>query len=228
MRRYRHLAAAGAIASALALLPLGAFAASAVLTVGSTSGPAVARGDALNGKLTGSATFTNAADGTQVVTCTSSTISATGGDNPQPQGTATETVSGQAFDSCSIAGVNGATGINGITTNASAACPWNATIDDRTSPATVTIRPSTTSGCTGVIQATVKVQTLLGQIVCVYQPHGGTIPATANLGSSEGILFSSAPFDKAAGSGTCFTSAYFSALYAFVDHTQGDGAVLAN
>ncbi|HSR23435.1 MAG TPA: hypothetical protein VLW53_07780 [Candidatus Eisenbacteria bacterium] len=228
MRRYWYLAIAGVIASALAILPLSAFAAAAVLTVSSTSGPAVANGDTLTGTLSGNATFTNKANSSQFVTCTSSTIAAIGGDNPVPQGIAKETVTGQTFGSCTITGVPGATGVNSVNTNATTGCPWNASIDDHTSPATVTISPSTVGGCPTSIQATVNVQTIFGPINCVYQPHGGTIPATAKLASSEGIRFTNAQWDKVSGPGTCFTNALFSALYPFVDATQGNGAVFAN
>jgi hypothetical protein len=227
MRRYWYLAIAGVIASALAMLPLSAFAAAAVLTVGSTSGPPVARGDALSGSLSGNAKFVNAANSNQFVTCTTSTITATGGDNPVPQGIAKETVSGQTFGNCTLTGVAGAS-VKGISTNATSSCPWNASIDDHTNPATVTVSPSTVSGCPTSIQATVSLNTVIGPISCVYQPHGGTIPATAKLASSEGIKFANAQWDKVSGPGTCFTNALFSALYPFVDTSQGNGAVFAN
>ena len=214
MRRSHYLAIAGAIASALALAPALASASSAILTVGSTSGPAVAPGDSIMG--TGSATFVNAANSSQKITCTS-TIWAMDATNPSPPGAASVTVHSVTFDSCTVTGISGVTGINGVTTNATSTCPWNASIGDTTNPATVTVSPSTVGGCPTSIQGTINLKSVIGPISCVYQPHGGTISGTAKLGSSEGVRFTNAQFDKASGPGTCFTTGLFSALYTFVD-----------
>lgn len=225
MRRHWFLVVAGAIAAALAVVPLSAFAASAILTVGSSSGPAVATGDSLSGSLSGgSATFVNGSNSSQKVTCTSSGLAATAGSNPAPPGQATETNSSQTFGGCSISGVFGATGINSITTNASSSCPWNVTVDDRASPATVTISPATASGCATSISATVNVQTFFGAQNCVYGPTSGNITGTA----TSTLNFTNVSFTKTSGNGTCFGTANFSATYGVVDTNQGNGAVVVN
>ena len=229
MRRYWYLAIAGAIASVLAVMPLTAFAAAAgVLTVGGVGGPAVNVGDTLIGTLNGSATFVNVANANQNVTCTTSGITAADVPNPVPQGTAQETVSSQTFGNCKANNITFVTGINSVTTNASATCPWHASIDDHTNPATVTISPNSGSGCSGIIHATVNVQTLFGPITCVYQANGGTVAGTAALGSNAGIVISNARFNKTSGPGTCFTAANSSATYPFVDQNQGNGSVFVN
>ena len=229
MRRHWFLAIAGAIAAALAVAPLSAFAASAVLTVGSTSGPAVAAGDTLNGSLNGSATFVNSSNSGQKVTCTSSGITARDVTNPA-SGVATETVSSQTFGGCTLTGVFGAS-VNSITTNASSTCPWKASVDDRTSPATVTIAPATGGGScptTPVISADVKITAFGTTIDCVYSPTSTNISGTAPLASSAGITFTNQGFTKSSGPGTCFSPANFSATYAFADQTQSNGAVFTN
>jgi hypothetical protein len=223
MRRYWLLAVAGAAAATLAATPLGAFAASGILTVGNSGGPAVASGDALSGAISGNATFVNSGNSGQVVKCTSSGLTAAAVTNPAPTGQATETNSSQTFGGCSISGVFGATGINSITTNATSACPWNVTVDDTTSPASATISPAT-SGCATSISATVNVQTFFGAQNCVYSPTGGSIKGTA--GTS--LVFTNVGFTKTSGPGTCFGTANFSATYNVTDTTQGGGAVVVN
>jgi hypothetical protein len=227
MRRSYHLAIAGVIASALALAPALTSASGAILTVGSTSGPAVAPGDTLIGMLVGNATFVNAGNSSQNITCTKSTIWAIDVTNPPPPGKASVTVHSVTFDSCTATGITGVTGVS-VTTNATTSCPWIVTIGDQTNPATLTIGPATGSGCPGVVLATIKLQTVIGSISCVYQPHGGTIPGTATVGSRLDITFRNAQFDKASGPGTCFSTGLFSAEYTFVDQSQGNGAVFVN
>jgi hypothetical protein len=226
MRRYWIFAIAGAIAAALAI-PLSASAASAVLTV---NGNAVASGDALSGANSGNAGFVNSANSGQKVTCTSSSLGATAGTNPQAPGKATETNSSQTFGGCSITGVFGATGINSINTNASSACPWNVTVDDTTSPATVTISPATASSTCGsspTISATVSVQTFFGAQTCVYNPTSGNIVGSSAEGSTS-LGFSNVSFTKQSGPGTCFSTVLFSGTYNITDTTQGGGAVTVN
>jgi hypothetical protein len=226
MRRYWYLAIAVAIAAALAVVPLTASAASAILTVGSASGPAVVRGDSLSGALSGNATFVNHSNSGQVVTCTSSSLSATAGSNPTPPGQATETNSSQTFGGCSISGVAGANGINGITTNATSACPWNVKVDDTT--ATATISPATASGCPTSISADVNVQTIFGAQHCVYSPTNGSIVGSVTLGAVAPLVFTTQPFTKTSGPGTCFPAADFTASYNITDTTQGGGALVVN
>jgi hypothetical protein len=230
MRRHWYLVIAGAIAAALAAVPLSAAAASAVLTVGSTSGSAVAHNDVLIGTLSGNANFVNTASSSQKVTCTGSTVTATDLTNPAPGGTATESISDQTFSGCTLSGVVGAS-IKSVTTNANApGCAWGGAVTDGSGTNNVTISPSTNSGC-NPIQATVTVTIFGFDHPCVYQPSGGNIVGSATLMSSAGVSFgsgSTVTFDKVSGVNTCFAHANFSALYPFQDQTQSNGAVFTN
>lgn len=230
MRRYWYLAIAAVIAGALGALPLTAFAASGILTVGSTGGSAVAHNDVLTGTLSGNAVFTNTANSGQKVTCTSSTIQATDDTNPVPTGTATLNTSSQTFGGCSISGVFGASNPT-VTTNASAGCPWATSIDDTTNPAIATITKSSVAGCSDIL-ATVHLTVFGFGITCTYSPNNGTIKASAPLGSSSGLTFppsgTTDTFSKVSGPGTCFGSANFTGVYTFTDDNQGGGAVFVN
>lgn len=89
-----------------------------VLTTGSLGGTPVAVGDVLTAPLaTGtSATLYSSATGTSGIKCTASQFTATVTDNPTAPGTATESVSGQTFDSSTCtSNVLGVTGVTSIT-----------------------------------------------------------------------------------------------------------------
>lgn len=228
MRRFLYVAIASLAAAAAAALPApAAAAAGGVLTVGSSSGPAVASGDVLWGVLRGNAVFVNGSNSNQKITCTSSRIDGIVGSNPPPTGQATFTITSVTFGGCSISGVFGTTGINSITTNASSSCPWFAAVDDTISPATVTVSPATVSGCSTSISATVSVQTIFGAQTCVYSPTNGRIVGTSAEGSTS-VAFSNVSFTRQSGPGTCFSTALFSATYDFTDHTQSGNPVVTN
>jgi hypothetical protein len=174
-----------------------------VLTTGSAGGTAVAVGDVLTAPLASgtNATLYSSATGTSGVTCSSSTFTASVTDNPAAPGTATESVSGQSFDSSSCtSNVLGVTGVTSITVDN---LPYTTTV---TSDGTLSVTPA--SGST--IQTTVKLKTLLGSITCVYQAP--SLTGTASNDDSS-IAFTNQEFTKTSGSSLCFSSGFFSAKY---------------
>ncbi|MFE7855816.1 Tat pathway signal sequence domain protein [Streptomyces sp. NPDC101209] len=188
----------------------------AVLTTGSAGGAAVAVGDTLTAPLAGGthATLYSSATGTSGVSCASSTFSATVTDNPAAPGTATESVSGQTFDSSSCtSNVLGVTGVSSITVDN---LPYTTTV---ASDGTLTVTPA--SGST--IQTTVKLKTLLGSISCVYQAP--SLSGTAD-NADNSINFTNQQFTKVSGSSLCFSSGYFTAKYAPV--TDNGATVYVN
>jgi hypothetical protein len=187
-----------------------------VLTTGSAGGTAVAVGDVLSAPLASgtSATLYSSSTGTSGVKCTSSTFTATVTDNPTAPGTATESVSGQTFDSSSCtSNVIGVTGVSGITVDN---LPYTTSV---ASDGTITVSPA--SGST--IQTTVKLSTLLGSITCVYQ--AASLTGTAG-NDDNSINFTNQQFTKSSGSSLCFSSGFFTAKYAPV--TDNGAAVYVN
>jgi hypothetical protein len=188
----------------------------AVLTTGSLGGTAVAVGDVLSAPLAGgtSATLYSSSTGTSGVKCTSSTFTATVTDNPAAPGTATESVSGQTFDSSSCtSNVTGVLGVKSITVDN---LPYTTSV---ASDGTLAVTPA--SGST--IQTTVNLTTLLGSITCVYQAP--SLTGTAS-NTDNSINFTSQQFTKTSGSSLCFSSGYFTAKYAPV--TDNGAAVYVN
>jgi hypothetical protein len=213
MRKYRYgIVAAAAIAFAM-LMAGTASAAVAVLTYGSTGGPAVAVGDVLTANLVSgtNATFYSSPTGTTGVKCASSSFGATVTSNPAT-GLATETLDSQSFGSCT-SNVSGVTGVKSITVTC---LPYNVSADG-----TVTITPR--AGCP--IGTTVVLNTLLGTITCTYVLHGSSLNGVTN-NADNSIMFTNQQFDKVTGPSLCFTNAYFSAKYGPV-HGPG-GNVFSN
>ena len=211
--RTRILLALTGSAAALALTAVPASAATAVLT---TSAGAVAVGDTLTAPLASgsSATFYSSATGTSGVKCTGSQFTATVTANPDAPGTATESVTGQTFTaSTCTSNVLGVTGVNSIALDG---LPYTASVS---SGGTLTVSP----GSSSAIQATVKLNTLLGSISCVYQAP--SLTGTAS-NSDSSINFVNQQFTKVSGSSLCFANGYFTAKYAPV--TDGGAAVLVN
>ncbi|AYN38811.1 Tat pathway signal sequence domain protein [Streptomyces dangxiongensis] len=203
--RKRSLLALAGTATALALAAATpASAAGAVLTTGSAGGTAVAVGDTLTAPLASgtSATFYSSATGTSGVKCTGSQFTAKVTGNPTAPGTATESVTAHTFDSSTCtSNVTGVLGVNGITIDN---LPYAATV---ASDGTLTVTPPSGS----VIQATVKLRTLLGSVTCVYRAPSLTGKA-ANADSS--ITFTNQQFTKFSGSSLCFANGFFTAKYA--------------
>ncbi|MCX5062149.1 MULTISPECIES: Tat pathway signal sequence domain protein [unclassified Streptomyces] len=217
MRTRTLITLVGAVAalSIPAALPASA-ADTAVLTTGSAGGTAAAVGDVLTAPLAGgtSATLYSSATGTSGVKCASSTFTATVADNPAAPGTATETVSGQTFDSSSCtSNVVGVLGVKSISVDN---LPYTTAV---ASDGAITVTPA--SGST--IQTTVKLTTLLGSITCVYQAPSLTGTASNDDNS---INFTSQHFTKTSGSSLCFSNGYFTAKYAPV--TDNGAAVYVN
>ncbi|MEU1184793.1 Tat pathway signal sequence domain protein [Streptomyces sp. NPDC005820] len=210
--RIRSLLAVAGTAVALTLPAVTpASAAGAVLT---TVNGDVAVGDVLNASLASgtAATLYNSATGTSGISCAASTFTATVTDNPAAPGTATESLTGQTFSSCT-SNVLGVTGVTSITVNN---LPYTTTV---TSDGVVAVTPP--SGST--VQTTVVLRTLLGTVSCVYQASGlsGTASNTDNS-----IAFANQAFTRTSGSTLCPSAGYFTAKYAPV--TDGTAAVTVN
>ncbi|MFF8863094.1 Tat pathway signal sequence domain protein [Streptomyces sp. NPDC015139] len=216
--RTRSLLALAGTATALALTVAAPASAdgTAVLTTGGAGGTAAAAGDVLTAPLASgtSANFYSSATGTSGVKCTSSQFTATVTDNPSAPGTATESVTAHTFDSSTCtSNVIGVLGVNGTTIDN---LPYTAT---EASDGTLSVLPPSGS----VVQATVKLRTLLGSVSCVYQAAGLTGKAD-NADSS--ITFTNQQFTKSSGSSLCFANGYFTAKYAPV--TDGGAPVYVN
>jgi hypothetical protein len=217
MRRYAYLTLAAASAMLAVLATAGpAAAAGNVLTYNIPTGPSVGVGQTLTANLkTGTtANLYNSTTGTTGVKCTQSTFGATVTSNPTAPGTATESLGTQTFASCT-SNVIGVTGVRSITVNN---LPFSTTV---TSGRVLTI----TGGAAGPIQTTAVLNTLLGTITCVYQANNNRLAGTAN-NTDASITLANQPFTKVSGPGTCFSTGYFSVTYAPV--TGPGGTVIVN
>ncbi|MFH8337694.1 Tat pathway signal sequence domain protein [Streptomyces sp. AM6-12] len=216
MRTRTLIALAGtATATALALVSAGpASAAGTVLTTGSAGGTAVAVGDTLTAPLASgtSATFYSSSTGTSGVKCGTSQFTAKVTANPAAPGTATESLTGQTFSGCT-SNVTGVLGVGSVTIDN---LPYTASV---ASSGALTVAPPSGS----VIQSTVKLNTLLGSVTCVYQ--GPSLSGKA-ANADNSISFTNQQFTKTSGSSLCFSTAYFSAKYAPV--TDGGASVYVN
>jgi hypothetical protein len=186
-----------------------------VLTTGSAGGTAVAVGDTLQASLLGGTTanFYNGASSTTGVKCSASTFTAKTLTNPAAPGTATESLTGQTFGTCT-SNVVGTLGVNSVTVNN---LPYGVSV---TSAGVVTL--------TGNVAATVSLRSLIGNITCTYTANGGAITGRAS-NTNNSITFTNQIFTKTSGPGTCFNTAYWSATYSPVrDTTQGGALVYVN
>lgn len=194
--------------------------ASAVLTYPTPAGTAVAVNDVIQASLkTGTnATFYSSATGTTGVRCAASSFSATVLSNPPAPGTATESLTGQSFTSCTT-NVFGTTGVQSVTVNN---LPYATSV---TSGGVVTISGTATAP----IQSTVVLNSLLGTITCVYRTGTNTLTGTA-ANATNSITFTNQVLTKSSGPSLCFGTAYFSATYSPVrDNSRtGTPAVYVN
>lgn len=220
MRKRALLATTGLAVAATLTATLSAHATAAagnVLTTGSAGGTAVAVGDVLSASLaTGTqAKIATTSGGSTGITCNASAFTATVNTNPTAPGTATETVTAHTLSSCTT-NITGATGVQSITVNN---LPYGASV---TSGGSLKV----TAGATGPIQTTLKVNTILGTMTCVYR--AGSLTATpSNTGNT--LTFTNQLFTKYSGPGTCPANGYFTAKYGPVkDTTQGGAAVFVN
>ncbi|MFH8381749.1 Tat pathway signal sequence domain protein [Kitasatospora sp. NPDC018058] len=226
MRIRPHLAVSAAVAALalVAAVPASAApgdAAPAVLTADGADGAALAAGDALAAPLAAntSATFYSTATSTTGVTCATSQLAATVLTNPAAPGTATESLTGLTFDSCT-SNVTGVTSVQSLTVDT---LPYGVTVDDGTGlPVTLT------GGSAGPIQATAVLNTWFGTITCSYQLSGAFTGTADNTAHS--LTFTNEHFAKSGGSGLCPADGYFSASYGpATDTTQPGGpAVYVN
>ncbi|BCL17906.1 Tat pathway signal sequence domain protein [Micromonospora sagamiensis] len=217
MRRYAYLTLAAASAMLAVLASAGpAAAAGTVLTYNSATGPSAGAGDLLYApnKTGTTVNLYNSTTGTTGVKCSQARFEAKVLTNPAAPGTATESVTSQTVASCT-SNVIGVIGVRGITVNN---LPFNASV---TSGKVVTI----TGGAAGPIQTTASLSTLLGAITCVYQAVNNRLVGTANNADAS-ITFVNQPFTKVSGPGTCFATGYFSVTYAPV--TGPGGTVFVN
>ncbi|WP_316772230.1 Tat pathway signal sequence domain protein [Streptomyces sasae] len=214
MRTRSILTIAGTVAALSLAVAVPASADGAVLTTGSAGGTAVAVGDTLTASLASGTTATlySSATSTSGISCSASTFTASVTDNPAASGTATESVTGQTFGSCT-SNVTGVTGVSSITVNN---LPYTNAV---ASGGALTVTPA--SGST--IQTTVKLTTLLGSITCVYQASSLT-GTTDN--SDNSVNFSNQAFTKSSGSILCPSAGYFTAKYAPV--TDSGASVFVN
>ncbi|WP_328552845.1 MULTISPECIES: Tat pathway signal sequence domain protein [unclassified Streptomyces] len=188
-----------------------------VLTTGSTAGTPVAVGDVLVASLASgtNATLYSSATGTSGVSCSASTFTASAVDNPAAPGTATESVTGQTFDSSSCS--SNVVGVLGVTSITVDNLPYTTAVG---SDGSVTVTPAAGS----TIQTTVKLRSLLGTLTCVYR--AASLTGTAS-NADTGITFTNQQFTKFSGSSLCFSSGYFTAKYAPVNDTsQPDSPVV--
>ncbi|MFJ9950290.1 Tat pathway signal sequence domain protein [Kitasatospora sp. NPDC091207] len=228
MRLRRHRAVVvTAVLAATAALALGAapasaapgpVAATAVLTAGGT---AVGVGDALAAPLAANtrATFYSTATSTTGVTCAVSQLAATVLTNPAAPGTATESLTGLTFGSCT-SNVTGVTSVRSLTVGN---LPHVVAVDDGPGlPVTLT------GGAAGPIQATAVLNSWFGTLTCTYQLSGAFTGNADN--ATHGMAFRNEHFAKSGGSSLCPADGYFSAAYAPVTDTTlpGGPAVLVN
>ncbi|WP_030275984.1 hypothetical protein [Streptomyces sp. NRRL B-24484] len=190
-------------------------AAAAVLTAGDATGDALAAGDLLAAPLaaTTRATFYSTATSTTGVTCGTSQFTATVLTNPAAPGTATESLTGMAFGSCT-SNVTGVTAVKSLTVGN---LPYTVAVDDSAGyPVTLT------AGTAGPIQATAVLSTWFGTITCAYQLSGAFTGSADN--TAHGLAFRNEHFAKSGGSGLCPADGYFSATYGPVTDTSRPGS----
>ncbi|MFE4355476.1 Tat pathway signal sequence domain protein [Kitasatospora xanthocidica] len=224
MRFSRRLPATAAAVCATAALALAAVPASAspeslaagpVLTAGSAGGTAVAVGDALAAPLAPGtkATFYSTATSTTGVTCATSQLSASVLGNPAAPGSATASLTGLTFGSCT-ANVTGVTSVRSLTVGN---LPYGVTVSDAPGlPVTLT------GGSAGTIQATAVLDTWFGTITCSYQLSGAFTGSADNTAHS--LAFRTEHFAKSGGSTLCPADGYFSATYGPVADTSQSGS----
>ncbi|MFF2045108.1 Tat pathway signal sequence domain protein [Kitasatospora sp. NPDC058170] len=227
--RLNRLTAVASAAITLAALALGAVPASAapgpvatpVLTAGSAGGAPVAAGDALAAPLAANtrATFYSTATSTTGVTCAASQLSAKVLGNPAAPGTATESLTGLTFGSCT-SNITGVTSVRSLTVGN---LPYGLAVDDGPGlPVTLT------GAAAGPIQATAVLNSWFDTITCTYQLSGAFTGNADNAAHS--LAFRTEHFARSGGSSLCPADGYFSATYGPVTDTTlpGNPAVHVN
>lgn len=186
-----------------------------MLTAGGAGGAAVAAGDALAAPLAANtrATFYSTATSTTGVTCATSQLAATVLTNPAAPGTATESLTGLTFGSCT-SNVTGVTSVRSLTVGN---LPHVIAVDDGPGlPVTLT------AGTAGPIQATAVLNSWFGTLTCTYQLSGAFTGNADN--TTHGMAFRNEHFAKSGGSSLCPADGYFSAAYGPVTDTSQSGS----
>ncbi|MER6362363.1 Tat pathway signal sequence domain protein [Kitasatospora sp. NPDC001527] len=221
-----------ALAAAAATLAVGALPASAtpaaapvaagpVLTTGGAGGTAVAVGDVLLAPLAAGtrATFSSDTTGSTGVFCGVSPLTAKVLGNPAAPGTATASLTGLTFGSCT-SNVTGVTSVKSLTVGNLA---YNVAVSDAAG-----LPVALTAGPAGPIQASAVLNSWFGTLTCTYQLSGAFAGTADN--TAHALVFRNAHFVKSGGSALCPGEGYFSAAYGPVtDSTQpGAPAVTVN
>jgi hypothetical protein len=211
------LAAVGTAAAAVVMMPMAASAATTahVLTITKVGGTNVAVGAKLSGSIKSGtkAVFSEGTEGS--VSCTKSSVAETVTANPVKPGTATLSITGQTFSSCTAS-------ISGVTVTVKSVkdykAPYKATVSDATGLPVVVTKPG----------AVIVVSALGETITCTYQ--AATIKgAASNTGSS--VSFKDQEFKVLSGSNSlCPATGDLTVAYAPVEDTSvtGDPHVFVN
>jgi hypothetical protein len=205
---YVSVALAATLGGALLIAAPAQAAATAVLFTTTGGGTNVPVNATLNAALK-TGTTANFTAGSGTVKCSASTFTAKVVTNPAAGGTATESLTGQTFSSCTATGIAGVTGVQSVTVNG---LPYNASVNGTTKAVALT----------GSISALVKLSTILGTVNCTYTANGGAFNGTAS-NTDNSINFTNQGLTKSAGSGLCPGTSNFTASYAPV--TTGGVAV---
>ncbi|MEV6973717.1 Tat pathway signal sequence domain protein [Kitasatospora sp. NPDC093806] len=190
-------------------------AAGAVLTTGGPDGPAVAVGDVLVAPLAAGtrATFYSATTGSTGVSCGVSPFTARVTGNPAAPGTATESLTGLTFGSCT-ANITGVTSVKSLTVGNLA---YNVSVGGAPGYPVVL-----TPGAAGPIQASAVLNSWFGTISCTYQLSGAFTGTADNAAHS--LTFRNERFVKSGGSSLCPAEGYFSAGYGPMADTSQAGS----
>jgi hypothetical protein len=176
VRRHRQFAIGTLAAALLALLPVGASASNAVLTLGGPDGPRVTSGTFLTAESTGQVTFTSEQGD---VTCSNSLIAADVTANPSAPGTAILSIGSLSFAGCTSS-IPGTTGVDSIAFDN---LPYTMSISDSPSPTA-----DVDAGSAGPIQVSLKLSTLSKPAPCGYVPASSSMrPAISNAGMVFGV-----------------------------------------
>ncbi|MFE2174615.1 Tat pathway signal sequence domain protein [Kitasatospora sp. NPDC059462] len=207
--------AVGAVPAAAAPATAPAPAAAAAGSVLTAGGTAVAAGDVLLESLAAGtrATFSSDTTGSTGVFCGTSPFTAKVLANPAAPGTATASLTGLTFGSCT-ANVTGVTSVRSLTVGNLA---YTLALDSAAGhPVALTPGPA------GPIQASAVLNSWFGTLTCTYQLSGAFTGAADN--TAHALVFRNARFTKSAGSSLCPGEGYFSATYGPLTDSTRPGA----
>jgi hypothetical protein len=211
----RKLMLAGAAVAMALLLPLSMSAmASAspaathdVLTWGKAGGVNVGKNQVLKANLASKAKAVFVSSG-GTITCTKSSFTAKVTNNPKRPGTAEESVKPQTFTSCTAKGPDIMPGHPGASVKVNG-LPYVTKISDGKGDPVTVLKSDTT----------VMVDSILGEVTCVYKAKASTTKGTAS-NKSQTITFTNQVFTKTSGPSVCSGTGKFSATYGPVIDTS--------